>query len=134
MQNITSVIELRHAIQILELEQEYKGQKLKEQFSQTLESYKPANLLKGTFKDMVTSPFLIENILLNLVGMATGYLSKKIFIGASGNIFRKLFGSILQIGVTNAVDRNPDAIKSIGQSIFQHIFKKKETAPAWHIE
>ena len=124
MQNITSVVELRHAIQILELEQEYKGQKLKEEFSQALESFKPATLLKGTLKDMVTSPFLIENILLNLVGMATGYLTKKIFIGTSGNIIRKLLGSVLQIGVTNAVDRNPDAIKSIGQSIFQHIFKK----------
>ena len=87
MQNITSVVELRHAIQILELEHEYKGQKLKEEFFQTFESFKPGNLLKGTLKDMVTSPFMIENIFINVVGMATGYLSKKIFIGASGYIF-----------------------------------------------
>jgi len=134
MQNITSVVELRHAIQILELEHEYKGQKLKEEFFQTFESFKPGNLLKGTLKDMVTSPFMIENILINVVGMATGYLSKKIFIGASGNIIRKLLGSVLQFGVTNAVDQHPDAIKSIGQLIFQRIFPKKESAPRWHIE
>jgi hypothetical protein len=130
MQNISTTAELKNAIQLLELEHEYKGQLLKEQFYVTIEIFKPVNLLKGTFKDMVASPFMIENILINVVGLATGYLSKKIFIGASGNIIRKLLGSILQVGVTNAVEQHPDAIKSIGQSIFQHIFRKKENIPS----
>jgi hypothetical protein len=60
------------------------------------------------------------------LGLATGYLSRKIVVGASGNIFRKLLGSILQFGVTNIVAQHPDVIKSIGQFIFQHIFRKKE--------
>jgi hypothetical protein len=131
MQAITNTAELKNAIQLLELEHEYKGQILKEQFYIAFESFKPANLLKGTFKDMVTSPFLIENIVVNVLGMATGYLSKKIFVGLSGNIIRKMFGSVLQFGVTNAVDQHPDAIKSIVHSIFQHIFRKKEQVPSW---
>jgi len=131
MQTITNTAGLKNAIQFLELEHEYKGQKLKEQFFIAFESFRPANLLKGTFNDLVTSPFLIENIIVNVLGMATGYLSKKIFIGASGNIIRKLFGSILQFGVTNAVDQHPDAVKSIVHSIFQHIFRKKEQIPSW---
>jgi len=126
MQNITSTAGLKNAIQLLEAEQAIKGQLLKEQFFLTLESIKPVNLLKGTLKDITSSPFLIDNILGVAVGLATGYLTKKIVISASGSILRKLIGSVLQFGVTNVVAQHPDAIKSVGQSIFQHFLRKKE--------
>jgi hypothetical protein len=126
MENITSYAGLKNAIQLLEVEQAINGQLLKEQFYRTYESFKPINLLKSTLNDVASSPFLIDNILGTAMGLVTGYLSKKIFIGASGNIFRKLFGSILQFGVANLVAQHPDAIKSFGQFIFQHIFRKKE--------
>ena len=126
MQKITSSTELKHAIHLLEEDQAIKGQLLKEQVFITYESLKPVNLLKTTLKDLSTSPYLIENIVGSAVGLATGYVSKKIVVGASANIFRKLFGSILQFGVTNLVAQHPDAIKSAGQYIVQHIFRKKE--------
>jgi hypothetical protein len=126
MENITSISELKNAIQILENEQAVKMQSLKEQFYLTYKSLKPANLLLSTFKEVVTSPNLIDNILGTVVGLATGYLSKKIVVGASGNILRKLFGSVLQLSVTNTVSQHPDAIKSIGQFIIQNFFRKKE--------
>ncbi len=126
MQNITSSTELKNAIQLLEEEQAIKGQLLKEQVFITYESLKPVNLLKSTLKDLSSSPYLIENIVGSAVGIATGYVSKKIVVGASANIFRKLFGTILQFGITNLVAQHPDAIKSFGQYIVQHIFRKKE--------
>jgi hypothetical protein len=60
------------------------------------------------------------------MGLTTGYLSKKLVVGFSGNIIRKLLGSILQLGVTNVVAQHPDSLKSLGQFIFQRIFHKKE--------
>jgi len=130
MENITSTAELKKAIQLLEIEQAINGQLLKEQFNLTFESLKPINMLKSTLKDVASSPYLIDNILGNAIGLATGYFSKKIFIGASGNIIRKLFGSILQFGITNVVSQHPDGIISLGQFIFQHIFRKKESLSA----
>lgn len=126
MQNITSTAGLKNAIQLLEVEQAIKGQLLKEQFYIAYDSFKPVNLLKGALKNITTSPFLIDNILGTAMGLATGSLSKKIFIGTSGNMFRKLIGSILQFGVTNFVAKHPDAIKSFGQVIFQYFLRKKE--------
>jgi len=126
MENITSISELKNAILLLEHEQELKLQSLKEQFYITYQSLKPVNLLLNTFKEVATSPNLIDNILGTVVGLATGYLSKKVVVGASGNILRKLFGSVLQLGVTNSVSQHPEAIKSIGQFIFQNFFRKKE--------
>ena len=126
MQKITSSIELKEAIRLLEEEQAIKGQLLKEQVFITYESLKPVNLLKSTLKDLSSSPYLIENIVGSAVGLASGYVSKKIVVGASAGILRKLFGSILQFGVTNLVAQHPDAIKSAGRYIIQHIFRKKD--------
>jgi hypothetical protein len=126
MKNITSTAELKNTIQLLEVERVVNEQLLKEQFHITYESLKPVNLLKGTLKDISASPYLIDNILGTAMGLASGYLTKKIIVNTSGNMFRKLIGSVLQLGVTNVVAKHPDAIKSFGQFIFQHIFSKKE--------
>ncbi|MGA2408622.1 MAG: hypothetical protein ABSF81_18000 [Bacteroidales bacterium] len=126
MQNITSIAGLKNAIQLLEIEQGIKGQLLKEQFYLTYESLKPINILKKTLKEISSSPYLIDNISGTAMGLASGFLSKKIFVGTSGNIFRKLIGSLLQFGITNVVTQNSDIIKSVGHAIFQHFLRKRE--------
>jgi hypothetical protein len=103
---------------------------LKEQFYLTYEGLKPINILRSTFNEIVTSPNLINNLLGTTVGLATGYLSKKLFVGASNNIFRNILGAFLKQGVTNVVAQHPDVIKSLGQYIFQFIFRKKEHSPS----
>lgn len=127
MQNITSAVELRKAIQLLQEEEVIKRQLLKEQLNITFESLKPINLLKKTVKDISTSPDLIDNIIGHVAGLATGYLSNKIFVGKSGNLFRKIIGVILQIGVSKVVSQYPDTIRSFGQFIIDYFLGKKET-------
>lgn len=126
MENINSVEDIKNAIQLLEEEQTVKGEQVKEQLYLTFESLKPINLLKSTIKDISSSPYLIDNILGTATGLASGYLSKRIIVGASGNILRKLFGVVLQLGVTNMVARHPEEVKSLSHLLFQRIFRKKE--------
>jgi hypothetical protein len=126
MQNITSVDELKNAIQLLEVEQGIKGERLKEQFYITYESLRPVNLLRNALKDIFSSPHLAENISGTAMGAASGFLIKKLFIGKSGNPFRNLLGSLVQLGISNIVTQNADFIKSAGQSVFQRLFRKKE--------
>ncbi|MEI6049922.1 MAG: hypothetical protein WCS03_13535 [Bacteroidota bacterium] len=127
MHNITSIAGLKSAIQLLEAEQVVKGELLKEQLYFTYDSLKPVNILRKTLKDISNSPDLTDNILGTATGLASGYLSKKIFVGSSGNMFRKLIGSLLQFGVTTVVSQHPDAIKSFGQFILHYFLRKKET-------
>jgi hypothetical protein len=127
MSYINHSVLLKNQIQLLEAEQILKGQILKDQFYIVYESLKPVNLLLRTLKEVSSSPNLIDNVLGTTIGLASGYLSKKMFIGSSGNLIRKLIGSALQFGVTDAVRQHPDAIKSFGQLILQRLFKKKET-------
>jgi len=129
MQTINNTADLKDAIQLLEVEQAASGQILKEQFYLTYESLKPVNLFKSTLSEAASSPFLLDNIISTVVGLSTGYLSRKIVVGASGNVLRKLIGSVLQLGVTNTVRQNPETVKSIGQFLFQQIFRRKEQHP-----
>jgi len=126
MQNINYTEELKKSIEILEDEQNLNRYLLKEQFITTYESLKPVNLLKNTLNEVISSPDLMDNLLGTLVGMSTGYLSRKIVVGTSGNVFRKLIGSVLQFGVTNIIAQHPDAIKSVGQFVIERVFRKKE--------
>jgi hypothetical protein len=127
MQKITSTIELKNAIQLLEADNAVKGQLLKEQSYLIYESLRPVNLLKHTLQDISSSPFLIDNILSTGMGIASGFLTNKIFVGRSGNIIRNLLGTILQFGVTNVVAQHPAAVKSIGEVIMQFLLRRKKT-------
>ena len=126
MKKPSAAVELKEAIRILESEQNTKGLILKEHLYITYETLKPINILQKTLQDVSASPYLIDNILGTAIGISSGFLSKTIFVGRSGNLLRRLLGSILQFGVTNAVAQHPDAIKSIGQFIIQFLRRRKE--------
>jgi hypothetical protein len=125
MQNITSIAELKNAIQLSEVEQADKGQLLKEQFFLTYESFKPVNLIANTLNDIGKSPYLIENILGAAIGLVTGFYSNKLIFNSRGNKLKKLIGVVLQFGVTNLVAKHQGTIRSIGQVIFKHLASKK---------
>ena len=125
MENITSLAGLKDAIQLLEVDQGIKGQLLKEQLYIAYENLKPVNLIKHTLKEISSSPYLIDNISGTAMGLLSGFLSKKIFIGSSGNLIRKFIGSVLQFGVTNIVAKNSDVIKSVGQALLQLFLTKR---------
>jgi len=125
MQNISSTSNLKNTIQLLEVDQGIKGQLLKDQFYIVYESLKPVNFIKSTLHDISSSPLLMDNILSTSMGIASGFLTNRIFVGASGGLIRKLLGSVLQFGVTNVVAQHPETIKSLGEVIMQFILRKK---------
>ena len=126
MENMTSADRLRTAIRLLEEEQILKLQRLKEQFFTAYESLKPANLFRSTVNDITSSPYMIENIIGTILSLGSGYLSKRIVVGASVSSIRRLFGAVMQFGVTNFVARHAKTVKSAGRHLLTHVFHKKE--------
>ena len=133
MQAINTIAGLKESILLLEVEQSIKGQLLKDQLFITYESLKPVNLLKYTLREISSSPNVIDNLSGTAMGLIGGYLSKKIIVGSSGNIVRKLIGSILQFGISNVVAQNSDLIKSFGYTLFQHFTQRKEVSSNSHV-
>jgi hypothetical protein len=128
MDNITTSVELKKAIQVLEVDQYVQGQELKAQLFIIADSFKPINILKSSVKDIVSSPFLIDTLIGSAVSMATGYFSNKLLIGVSGKIIKKFLGPLLKFGVKKVVPHSPISIKSIGQSIL-HRFSGNKQSP-----
>jgi len=124
MQKINSAAALRHAIAQLEITHAEEGKMLKQQFHLAYESIKPLNLIKSTFKEAVESPDLKDNVINTSVGLATGYLSKLLFVNVSHSPVRKLLGIALQFGITQMVAKNPEAVKSIGKKLMKIISPK----------
>jgi hypothetical protein len=127
MKKITSTGELRDAIRLLEEKQSMGGRLLKEHFFIVLESVKPVNIIKNTFKEVASEPDLISNILSTTLGLTAGYISNKTVVGSSGNMLRKLLGTILQFGVTSLIIKNPETIKSVVQSVSELFHRRKDT-------
>jgi hypothetical protein len=124
MENINSAAELKLAIQAKQFEHNIQGELLKEQLMMTFESLKPISLIKNTMNELTSSPYLMENMLGAITSLVTGYMSKKIAVGTSHNVFRKVMGSILQFSVTNLVVQHPEVLKNFGQFIIGKIFHK----------
>jgi hypothetical protein len=126
MEKITSVAELKSAIMVLEDEQDLKMQSLKKQFYLTYESFKPSKLIGSSLKEIISSPYMIDNVIDTGISLATGYLSRRIVVGASSNIIRRLIGTLVQVGVTKLVTKQAGTIKSVGQLAFRKIFHKRK--------
>lgn len=132
MQSISSREELREAIEVLETEQALKGQLLKEQFILTYDSLKPINVLRRTLKEITSGQSMADDIPGTIMGLVSGYLSRKILTGRSANIFRKLLGSALQIGVTNVVAKNSNMIRAVGLALIEHFLHRKNMTSKNH--
>jgi hypothetical protein len=124
MQKINSAAALQDAIAQLEITHAEEGKMLKQQFHLAYESIKPLNLIKSTFKEAVESPDLKDNIINTSVGLATGYLSKLLFVNVSHSPIRKFLGIALQFGITQIVAKNPEAVKSIGKKLMKIISRE----------
>ncbi|MEI8137444.1 MAG: hypothetical protein WCH21_09000 [Bacteroidota bacterium] len=128
MGKITSLTELRESIQQLEIKQIEDERLLKEQFIVTYESMKPVNMIKNSIRDLISSQDLKGNLLQTTLGMAAGYLSKKVVVGSTHNPLKQLLGAFLQLGVTNIVTKNTDGIKSILVSLISGYLSKRKAS------
>jgi hypothetical protein len=125
MKKMISTNNLKQKIELLETSQAVKLQGIKEDFLIMGESLKPINLAKGALKKLA-SPGMVLSVTGIALSLATGYFTKRLIVGASVNGFRKLAGTVLQVGITSLIAKNAVAINSFGRSLFQ-VFRKKRT-------
>lgn len=128
MKQITTLLELREEIALLETTQVINRIALKEQFKTTYDSLRPINLIKSTFKELTSAPDFKSDFLSSTIGIGAGYLSRKIIVGASHNPIKKLLGTLLQVGITSIVAKNGEGIKSGVLNLIGSFLQKKNTA------
>jgi hypothetical protein len=111
MKKINQTEILKETILLMKMKQAEELVQLKDQYHYTIESLKPLNLIKNAFGLMATSPEIKGNILNNIVGMTTGYLTKKVLLGSTHNPIKRILGTMLQFVITNLVTKHSEASK-----------------------
>lgn len=117
MQTISTIEELKIAIRLAEVKHSINGKLLKEQFLMTCETLRPGNLLMSTIKEVTSIPNLAKLVTGTALGLTTGYLSRKVAVGASATVLRKILASVLQLTATTLFSNNASSIESFGKSI-----------------
>jgi hypothetical protein len=127
MYTINSAVQLKEAIFEMENRKKELGRTIKEKFYVIKENLKPVNIIRNTFDEVATSPRLKLNLLGAVVGLGAAYFSRKLVVGRSVSIFRKILGSALQLGISAAVASKPGILQNIGQTILKRVFTKKHS-------
>ncbi len=113
MKDIHKSSQLKDAILELESKKIVAEEALKRQFHETVEGFKPSNILKNTAKEVTASPQFRHNILNVALGLGAGYLSKKVIVGREAGLLKIILGSALQFGVTTLVAKNKESDESV---------------------
>jgi hypothetical protein len=124
---IRNAKELQAAILQLENKKEIRKELLVEHFHETYEHFKPINLLKNSLKDVDLSAAAVGSTLTSAgLSAAAGFLSKKLFVGSSNNIFKRTLGLAVELGVANLVAKHSTEIKEKGMGFLKSFIQHKE--------
>jgi hypothetical protein len=105
----------------LKLKRAYELDLIKNQLHEVCESLTPSNLIKDVFHDITHSPEIKNNLTDVVIGLGTGFLFKKIFVGNSHHRGKKIVGTLIQFGVANIVTKHLDEIKLLSNHLFNKI-------------
>lgn len=110
MKNKTEIEPIKAKIELLKAKQAAEFIAFKEQLQVTYMSLKPLNLIKSTLAEVTSSPDIRNHLIQGAVGIAGGYLSKKILIGASNNWFKQIAGTLVQFFITKKIVQKEEEI------------------------
>ncbi len=103
IQNATS--RLNDQIGALKIKQAMDYEEVHASLLITQDSLHPMNQLKQALKEMISSSEAELNIINHVVGLTTGYLSKKAVIQHPNNMVKKILGSLLQFSIAHLVTK-----------------------------
>lgn len=119
---------LEEKIQEKEMEQAAGTARLKEQFDQTIEGLKPANLIKSTLESPALKRTATNAAISIAVGIATEYLTRKLVVKNSNSPVPRLAGAVLQLGASSIVANNSDKIREVAGAVLRNLFRSKKKA------
>ena len=114
--------DLATAIKRLERKRMVMEEDLQNHFHVILEDLKPANIIKNTLHEVQESIPLKHNLLKIALGLGAGYFSRKLIVGKSAGLVKKVLGTALQFGITQFVAKKNDGS---GEDNFESTPKKK---------
>lgn len=131
---INNVIDLDAAIAEMEKKRVIQETILKNQYRETINHYRPKNLIKSAFKGALEPGETGNTILKTVGGIGAGLLAKNLVFGAGAtSLLGKFASNALKVGATNTVINNKDKIAAWGISIYKNLFTKNKKTDSANI-
>jgi hypothetical protein len=127
MKNKNATDSLNDLILVQEMKYDNDLEQLKNQFDVAYESVKPINLIKNLVHKVTASPEIKKDLVSNVIGLSTGFLTKRILLGSLHNPVTKVLGTVFEFAVANLVSKNAGGIKTIGGNLLKHFLNKNKT-------
>ena len=123
---VKNVDDLARAIAELELIAAAQKKDIQETFEEITESLTPLNLIKDGAR-YIFSGKNKENLFNVLIGLGTGFLSRKLLLGKSHGFVGRTLGKAVQYGMAGVVSQNAEKIKEKAGEWIDRIFKKNKS-------
>jgi hypothetical protein len=122
---ITNGEELEEAIAELELIAAAQKRDIQESLAELSEDLKPVNLVKESAR-YIFSGKNREGLVNVLIGLGTGFLSRKLLLGRSHGVVSKTLGKAVQYGMAGVISQNAEKIKEKAGIWIDRLFKRKK--------
>jgi hypothetical protein len=123
---VTNSDELAAAIAELELRAAAQKQDIQETFMAVSENLRPLNLVKNGFRSVFSGEHK-EDILNALIGLGSGFLSRRLILGRSTGFMGKTVGKAIQWGMAGLVSKNAEKIKEKAGELIDRFFRKNKS-------
>jgi hypothetical protein len=121
---IKSRRDLNDLILVLEeakVQQEYK---ISHHWEEVKETYSPRNLIRKGFGNLIVEGKSNPKLIISGIGLGLGFLVRKLILGKSPGMARKLAGTAVQVGISSLLARKSSADGAV--NVFKKIFTKKK--------
>ena len=106
--NVFDVDTLNQRIKETKARQDLEWIAIKDEITELKENLKPLNIIRNTVEEVNETVGLKSNLAQSAVSIGIGYLAKKFIVGKSDSTMKNIFGSLLQLAVTNLVSKKQE--------------------------
>jgi hypothetical protein len=117
--------DLSRAIDELELIAAAQKKEMEKTFVVVSENLKPANLVKSGVRSVLSGNHNDELVNI-LIGIGTGFISRKLIIGKPHGFVSKTVGKAIQWGMAGLVSKNAESIKEKAGQVIDWVFRKSK--------
>ena len=114
---------LNMKISLLEQKRAAEFKDLKQQLHMTGQSLKPSSILKGVVNDITGSSQFRSVLIKAALGLALGFIAKKLVTNQNHNKTHRAVGNALQYGISFLAAERGNLLKSAGMYAANHVIQ-----------
>jgi len=78
---------------------------IKDEVAEIKHNLKPLNLIRNTVEEINDAVGFKGHLAQSVISIGIGYLAKRLVVGKSDSVFKSVFGSVVQLIITNLVSK-----------------------------